>query len=195
EFGFIELPEAFTTGSSIMPQKKNPDMAELTRGKTGRVYGDLMGLLTTLKGIPMAYNQDMQEDKEAVFDALDNAKICLKVFAPMVAGIRANPAVMLSAAKKGFINATDLADYMVSRGIAFRDAYHISGTLVHECIEKGIVLEDVSIEEYKKHSPLIGEDVYEAIDLVNCVQKRLSAGGTSIESVETQLEHFRRLLS
>ena len=195
EFGFIELPEAFTTGSSIMPQKKNPDMAELTRGKTGRVYGDLMGLLTTLKGIPLAYNKDMQEDKEAVFDALDNAFLCLKIFAPMVAGIKAKPEVMLSAAKKGFINATDLADYMVGRGIAFRDAYHISGRLVHDCIEKGIVLEDVSIEDYKKYSPLIGEDVYEAIDLTNCVQKRLSAGGTSVESVETQLDHFRRILS
>ena len=134
EFRFVELSDSFTTGSSIMPQKKNPDMAELVRGKTGRVYGDLMALLTTLKGLPLAYNKDMQEDKEAVFDAVDTVKMCLKVFIPMMETMKANKKNMLAAAKKGFINATDLADYLVGKGMAFRDAYKITGGIVHDCI-------------------------------------------------------------
>ena len=187
EFKFVELSDSFTTGSSIMPQKKNPDMAELVRGKTGRVYGDLMGLLTTLKGIPLAYNKDMQEDKESVFDACDTVKMCLQVFAQMIASMKALPENMRRAAQKGFINATDLADYLVRKGLPFRSAYKISGGIVADCIARNLVLETYPLEDYQKRSPLIGEDVYEAVDLTACVEKRISAGGTSVSSVEEQI--------
>ena len=187
EFQFIELPDAYTTGSSIMPQKKNPDMAELVRGKTGRVYGDLMGILTVLKGLPLAYNKDMQEDKEGVFDACDTAKMCLAVMAGMLPGMKAMTDRMLKAASGGFINATDLADYLVTKGLPFRSAYKISGALVGKCIKEGKTLETLNLEEYKEASPLIEADIYEAIDLANCVSKRVSAGGTSVQSVEKQI--------
>ena len=187
EFSFIDLSDDFTTGSSIMPQKKNPDMAELCRGKTGRVYGDLMGLLTTLKGLPLAYNKDMQEDKEGVFDACDTVKMCLSVCAPMILSMKVNKENMLESAKKGFMNATDLADYLVIKGLPFRDAYKISGSVVAYCIQTGHILEDLPLSEYKKFSTLISDDVYQAIDLANCVQKRSSEGGTSTESVKKQL--------
>ena len=188
EFKFVELSDAYTTGSSIMPQKKNPDMAELVRGKTGRVYGDLMALLTTLKGLPLAYNKDMQEDKEAVFDACDTVKMCLKVFAGMVQTMKANRASMKRAAQKGFINATDLADYLVKKGMPFRTAYKISGSLVALCIQNNTVLEELPLETYLSYSELFEADLYEHIDLVTCVEKRISEGGTSTASVKEQIE-------
>ena len=195
EFKFIELSDAFTTGSSIMPQKKNPDMAELVRGKTGRVYGDLMGILTTLKGLPLAYNKDMQEDKEGVFDAVDTVKMCLQVFAPMIDTLTANTANMRLAAQKGFINATDLADYLVKKGLPFRSAYKISGSLVAYCIANNTVLEELSLDTYKGYSELFDTDLYEAIDLMVCVEKRISQGGTSVSSVEQQIKYVREMLN
>ena len=195
EFKFVELSDAFTTGSSIMPQKKNPDMAELVRGKTGRVYGDLMALLTTLKGLPLAYNKDMQEDKESVFDAVDTVKMCLQVFAPMIDTLKANTANMKLAAQKGFINATDLADYLVKKGLPFRSAYKISGTLVALCIQQGTVLEELPLETYRAYSELFDEDLFDAIDLMVCVEKRISQGGTSVASVENQIKYVRGKLS
>ena len=187
EFRFVTLSDAFTTGSSIMPQKKNSDMAELVRGKTGRVYGDLTALLTMLKGLPLAYDKDMQEDKEAVFDAVDTVKMCLDVFTPMLESMTVNADVMYRAAQTGFINATDLADYLVRKGLPFRSAYKISGQLVSECIRRGCVLETLPLEAYRRHSDLIGEDVYAAIDLMTCVRTRISEGGTSPDSVERQI--------
>ena len=195
EFKFVELSDAFTTGSSIMPQKKNPDMAELVRGKTGRVYGDLMALLTTLKGLPLAYNKDMQEDKEAVFDACDTVKMCLKVFVPMIASMKANTANMRLAAQKGFINATDLADYMVKKGLPFRSAYKIAGQLVAYCIQNNTVLEALPLDIYKGYSDLFEEDLYQAIDLMTCVETRISVGGTSVASVENQIKYVREVLA
>ena len=195
EFKFIELSDAYTTGSSIMPQKKNPDMAELVRGKTGRVSGDLMGLLTTLKGLPLAYNKDMQEDKEAVFDAVDTVKMCLKVFAPMLATLSAKPENMKKAAQGGFINATDLADYLVKKGMPFRSAYKISGQIVAKCIAEGYVLETLPLSEYQAFSPLFGEDLYSEIDLTACVEKRISEGGTSAASVEAQIAYVKEKLA
>ena len=194
EFKFVQLSDAYTTGSSIMPQKKNPDMAELVRGKTGRVYGDLMALLTTLKGLPLAYNKDMQEDKEAIFDAVDTAEMCLKVFVGMVETITAIPENMKKAAQKGFINATDLADWMVKQGLPFRSAYKIAGQLVARCMAEGKVLEDLPLEVYKEYSDLFTEDVYNAIDLATCVATRISEGGTSIASVEAQIAYVREVL-
>ncbi len=170
EFKFVELDDSYTTGSSIMPQKKNPDIAELVRGKTGRVYGDLMAMLTVLKGIPLAYNKDMQEDKEAIFDAIDTVKQCLTVFPPMLKTLKALPENMLRAAQKGFINATDLADYLAKKDVPFRSAYKIVGQIVAYCIEKNTVLEDMSLEEYKAFHPLFEQDVFEAIDLRRCVE-------------------------
>ena len=189
EFKFIELSDAFTAGSSIMPQKRNPDMAELVRGKTGRVYGDLMALLTTLKGLPLAYNKDMQEDKEAVFDAVETVIMCLKVFAPMLETMKSRPDNMKKAAQGGFINATDLADYLVKKGMPFRSAYKISGQLVAACIRSGCVLEELPLEEYRRYSDLFEADLYEEIDLLTCVQKRISMGGTCVASVEQQLRY------
>ena len=194
EFKFIELSDAYTTGSSIMPQKKNPDMAELCRGKAGRVFGDLMGLLTTLKGLPLAYNKDMQEDKESVFDAVDTVKMCLQVFAPMIATMTANTQNMKRAAQAGFINATDLADYLVKKGLPFRSAYKISGQLVALCIEKHTVLEELPLEIYQEYSPLFQEDVYEDIDLATCVEKRISEGGTSVDSVKQQITYVKNII-
>lgn len=195
EFHFIQLSDAYTTGSSIMPQKKNPDMAELARGKTGRVYGDLMALLTTLKGLPLAYNKDMQEDKEAVFDAIDNVKACLQVFIPMIKTMKALPENMKKAAQHGFINATDLADYLTKKGMPFRKAYKISGEIVNACIEKNTVLEDLPLSEYQKYSDLFDKDVYEAVDLKNCLLKRTSVGGPTPASVEKQIQDVKEKLS
>ena len=195
EFKFVELSDAYTTGSSIMPQKKNPDMAELVRGKTGRVYGDLMALLTTLKGLPLAYNKYMQEDKESVFDACDTAKMCLQVFTGMIATMKAIPGNMLLAAQKGFINATDLADYLVKKGLPFRSAYKISGQLVALCIQQNTVLEDLPLETYKTYSELFDSDLYTDIDLKTCVQKRISEGGTSAASVRAQIAWVREALA
>ena len=195
EFKFIELSDAYTTGSSIMPQKKNPDMAELVRGKTGRVYGDLMAMLTTLKGLPLAYNKDMQEDKEAVFDAVETVKMCLKVFAPMLATMTAKPENMKKAAQGGFINATDLADYLVKKGLPFRSAYKISGQIVAKCIAEGKVLETLTLEEYKTFSALFENDLYQDIDLLTCVERRISEGGTSRASVEAQIAFVKERLA
>ena len=187
EFHFVELDDGFTTGSSIMPQKKNPDMAELCRGKTGRVYGDLMALLTMLKGLPLAYNKDMQEDKEAVFDAVDTVKMCLRVMAPMLATMTVRADKMLHAAQTGFLNATDLADYLVTKGLPFRSAYKVSGQLVAYCIAHNTVLEKLPLETFRTFSDLFDDGVYDAIDLTNCVTRRVSYGGTSVPSVEAQI--------
>ncbi len=194
EFKFVELDDAYTTGSSIMPQKKNSDMAELVRGKTGRVYGDLFGLLTTLKGLPLAYNKDMQEDKEAVFDALETVEACLDIFAPMISTMRLLPANMYKAAQEGFINATDLADYLTKKGMPFRSAYKTVGMIVAECIEKKTVLDALSLDDYKKHSELFCEDLYSEISLETCVSKRISKGGTSVSSVEAQIALIKKEL-
>ena len=195
EFGFIRLSDAYTTGSSIMPQKRNADMAELIRGKTGRVYGDLLGLLTTLKGLPLAYNKDMQEDKEGVFDACDTVKMCLQILAPMLATMEVRKDKMLQAAQEGFINATDLADYLVKKGMPFRSAYKIAGQMVAKCMQTGSVLETVPLEEYRTVSELFEEDLYEAIDLRTCMEKRSSVGGTSVASVERQIAAVREVLN
>ena len=192
EFKFMELDDAYSTGSSIMPQKKNSDMAELVRGKTGRVYGDLISMLTTLKGLPLAYNKDMQEDKECVFDALDTVKACIQVFAPMLETAKVLKENMLSAAKKGFINATDCADYLTKKGVPFRTAYKITGTIVGDCIKLNKTLEELSISEYKKYSEIFDTDVYDAIDLVTCVNKRNSQGGTGFSEVEKQIINFKK---
>ena len=185
EFHFVTLPEGFVTGSSIMPQKKNPDMAELIRGKTGRVYGDLITMLTVLKGLPLSYNKDLQEDKEAVFDALDTAKLCLSVLAPMVAGMEAHTDVMRKAAGAGFINATDCADWLVSHGVPFREAYGIAAGLVHA----GTPLEDVTLDEYKKACPVFDETIYDAINLDNCVKRRNLPVAAQLEFLSAFLEN------
>ena len=195
EFKFIELSDSFSTGSSIMPQKKNPDMAELVRGKCGRVYGDLMALLTTLKGLPLAYNKDMQEDKESIFDAVDTVKLCLGVFEPMIATMTTLKANMLSAAQKGFINATDLADYLVKKGMPFRTAYKLVGETVAYCIANKTVLEELPFEKYQELSPLFEEDVYDEISLVTCVNKRVSVGSTGPASVKMQIEYITEFLN
>ena len=194
EFRFISLSDSFTTGSSIMPQKKNPDMAELIRGKAGRVFGDLAGLLTTMKGLPLAYNKDMQEDKEAIFDAVDTVKMCLGVAAPMIASMTVHEENMHRAAQRGYINATDLADYLVKRGLPFRSAYKISGQIVAECMEAGLVLEELPLEAYRRHSELFSEDLYGDIDLAACAARRISEGGTSERSVAAQIEYVREQL-
>ena len=195
EFKFIELDDAYTTGSSIMPQKKNSDMAELVRGKTGRVYGDLLGLLTTLKGLPLAYNTDMQEDKEAIFDALETVCMCLDIFAPMIKTMKLIPQNMYRAAQEGFINATDLADYLTKKGMPFRSAYKIVGQIVAECIEKRTVLDNLPLEAYKAHSDIFEDDLYKEISLETCVEKRISKGGTSVSSVEAQIAWVRKELT
>ncbi len=187
EFKFAELDDAYSTGSSIMPQKKNPDVCELIRGKTGRVFGALTSLLTVMKGLPLAYNKDMQEDKEGVYDAIDTVKMCLKVFAPMFDTMTMIPSNMLNAAKRGFINATDCADYLTKKGVPFRDAYKATGTLVHLCIERGVTLDTLPLDEYKKVSDVFEEDVYHAIDLATCVAERRSIGGPAPEEVHRQI--------
>ncbi len=194
EFQFISLDDSYTTGSSIMPQKKNPDIAELVRGKTGRVYGDLMAMLTVLKGIPLAYNKDMQEDKEAIFDAIDTVKQCLTVFPPMLKTMQALPENMLRAAQGGFINATDLADYLTKKDVPFRTAYKIVGQIVAHCIQSGTVLEALPLDTYQQFHPLFAEDVFQAIDLRRCVESRISAGGTNRASVEKQIQYIETFL-
>ena len=195
EFSYVELDDAYTTGSSIMPQKKNSDMAELVRGKCGRVYGDLMGTLTMLKGLPLAYNKDMQEDKESLFDATDTVERCLEIFAPMIRTMKVKSENMYRAAQKGFINATDLADYLTKKGMPFRSAYKVTGAIVSECIAKGIVVDDMSLEDYKSYSELFEADLYEEISLKSCVAKRISEGATGYRSVEKQLENIIKFLN
>ena len=194
EFKFIELDDAFATGSSIMPQKKNPDVAELIRGKTGRVYGDLMALLTVMKGIPLAYNKDMQEDKESAFDAVDTVKLCLPVFTNMLDTMSVLTENMKNAAARGFINATDCADYLTKKGLPFRDAYKVTGQLVGYGVQQGKTLENMTLSEYKNFCPLFENDVYEAIDMKNCVARRSSFGGTSPESVLSQIKSMKARL-
>lgn len=193
EFKFIELDDAFSTGSSIMPQKKNPDITELIRGKSGRVFGDLMTLLTAMKGLPLAYNKDMQEDKEAVFDAFDTVEMCLTAFIPMLDTMTALPENMRKAAAGGFINATDCADYLVSKGLPFRDAYKATGEIVALCIRKGLTLETLPLEEYKGICDLFDDGVYEAIDLDKCVNDRTSLGGPAPKNVLAQVARVRGL--
>lgn len=195
EFRFIELDDAYSTGSSIMPQKKNPDIAELVRGKTGRVYGSLMGLLTVMKALPLAYNKDMQEDKEQVFDAVDTVLKCLPVFTAMIDTMTIKSENMRKAAAEGFINATDCADYLVKKGLPFRDAYTIVGKLVHYCIEAGKTLETLSLEEYRNLSPVFEEDVFMSINLHNCVNTRNIAGGPAVSSVQAQIESVRTFIN
>ncbi len=194
EFKFAVLDDAFTTGSSIMPQKKNSDMAELVRGKTGRVYGDLMSMLTVLKGLPLAYNKDMQEDKECIFDGLETVNKCLTVFIPMIASMKVLKENMLLAASKGFINATDLADYLTKRGVPFRTAYKTVGEIVATCIKENKVLEDVTIEEYKKINEIFDTDLYQEIALTTCVEKRISEGGTGLKSVQKQINDLTEFI-
>ena len=194
EFKFVELDDAFSTGSSIMPQKKNPDIAELVRGKSGRVFGDLTALLTVMKGLPLAYNKDMQEDKEAIFDSVETVKMCLTAFTPMLATMKVLPENMRKAAAGGFINATDCADYLVKKGLPFRDAYKATGTLVARCIELGETLETLPMEEYQTVCEAFDEGVYEAISLENCVNGRSVLGGPARESVLAQVKRVRGLL-
>ena len=194
EFRFVELDDAYTTGSSIMPQKKNSDMAELVRGKTGRVYGDLMALLTMLKGLPLAYNKDMQEDKESVFDAVDTVKACLGIFAPMICTMHPIRENMYAAAQKGFLNATDLADYLTKKGMPFRTSYKLVGALVTKCIASGKTLETLTMEEYKTECELFEADVYKEISLETCIAKRISAGSTGPDSVKEQIASVENFL-
>jgi len=195
EFKFIELDDAFTTGSSIMPQKKNSDMAELVRGKSGRVFGDLMATLTMLKGLPLAYNKDMQEDKELIFDSIDTVKICLEVFAPMIDTMTVLEGNMFAAAQKGFINATDLADYLTKKGVPFRAAYKTVGEIVAYCIDQGTVLEKLPLDTYKRFSEVFDDGLYLEIDLKNCVEKRISAGGCGSSSVDAQISYLKEFIS
>lgn len=195
EFKFIELDDAYATGSSIMPQKKNPDIAELVRGKTGRVYGDLMTLLTVMKGLPLAYNKDMQEDKEAIFDALDNTKLCLSTFIPMLKTLKVNPVNMLNASKKGFINATDAADYLTKKGVPFRDAYKATGELVGYCVDNELTLEELSIDEFKRVNSAFDNDIYAEIDLKNCVNKRNVYGAPSSDAVKANIKELRGVIT
>ena len=194
EFRYIELDDAYSTGSSIMPQKKNPDVAELVRGKTGRVYGALVSLLTTMKSLPLAYNKDMQEDKEPVFDAVDTVKLCLPVFAAMIDTMKVHTENMRQAANRGFINATDCADYLTKKGMPFRDAYTTVGKLVYYCTQQGKTLEQLSLAELQDLSPLFGEDVYTALDMQNCMEQRKSYGGPAIQETTRQIEASAALI-
>ena len=194
EFKFIDLDDAYSTGSSIMPQKKNPDVAELVRGKTGRVYGSLMGLLTAMKSLPLAYNKDMQEDKEPVFDAVDTVKLCIPVFAGMIETMTVHPENMRRAAGRGFINATDCADYLTKKGMPFRDAYTAVGNLVYYCQERGKTLEELTLEELQKTSPLFEKDVYEALNLENCAMSRASFGGPAKAEAERQIREIEAFI-
>jgi len=191
EFAFIELDDAYSTGSSMMPQKKNPDVAELIRGKCGRVHGDLITLLTMLKGLPLAYNKDMQEDKEALFDAVDTVKKCLLVFRPMVASLRVNREKMAAAAKGGFTNATDLADYLVGKGMPFREAHATAGRLVYYCLQQGRSLEELSLEEFRRFAPVVEEDIFRAMDIHRCVTARHVLGGPAPEAVKEAIARAR----
>lgn len=195
EFKFIELDDAFSTGSSIMPQKKNPDIAELIRGKTGRVYGDLITLLTMMKGIPLAYNKDMQEDKEAIFDSIDTIKICIETLIPMLKTMKVLKQNMKNAASKGFINATDCADYLVKKGIPFRKAYKIVGQIVSYCIDNNTTLEDLQMEQYKKFDNNFESDIYDAISLEKCVTNRNTVGGPSPSQVKSRIEQVKEILN
>ncbi len=194
EFKYIELDDAYSTGSSIMPQKKNPDVAELVRGKTGRVYGDLMSLLTVMKGLPLAYNKDMQEDKEPVFDAIDTVEMCLPVFTGMIQTMKVLPENMRAAANKGFINATDCADYLTKKGMPFRDAYTTVGNLVYHCTEQGKTLEDMTLEEFKTISPLFEEDVFAALNMENCAGQRKSFGGPAVSETTRQIQYIETFI-
>ncbi|MDO4519869.1 MAG: argininosuccinate lyase [Eubacteriales bacterium] len=194
EYRFVEIDDAYSTGSSIMPQKKNPDIAELVRGKTGRVYGALMSMLTTMKGIPLAYNKDMQEDKELTFDAIDTVKGCIALFTGMAATMQFRKDNMEASAKNGFTNATDAADYLVNHGVPFRDAHGIVGRLVLLCIEKGIALDDLSLEEYKEISPVFEEDIYDAISMKTCVEKRMTIGAPGPDVMKQVVELNRKYL-
>lgn len=191
EFGFVELDDAYSTGSSIMPQKKNPDVAELARGKTGRVYGALQGLLTMMKGLPLAYNKDMQEDKEQIFDAVDTVRMCLPVFSNMLATMQVRRDAMLQGAKGGFTNATDVADYLVKHGLPFRDAHAVVGRMVAYCIAHNTVIDALSLEEFKTFSPLFGEDIYDAISLETCVNQRRLVGGPAIDTMKKIIEGYK----
>ena len=195
EYRFVEIDDAYSTGSSIMPQKKNPDIAELVRGKTGRVYGALMSLLTTMKGIPLAYDKDMQEDKEVAFDAMDNVGACLELFTGMIDTMKFRKAVMEQSAKNGFTNATDAADYLVKKGVPFRDAHSIIGRLVLKCIDESKSLDDLSLDEWKEESEVFENDIYEAISLKTCVDKRLTFGAPSRKSMEKNVEYYKKYLS
>jgi len=195
EFAFVEMDDAFSTGSSIMPQKKNPDVAELVRGKSGRVFGDLMALLTVMKGLPLAYNKDMQEDKEAIFDSIDTVKMCLPVFTEMLATLKFKKDAMYRAASGGFTNATDVADYLVKKGIPFRDSHEIIGKMVLYCIEHSKAIDELTMAEFKAFSPLIGEDVYEEISLEKCVSGRSLPGGPAASSVLTQIANAENFLT
>ena len=195
EYRFVEIDDAYSTGSSIMPQKKNPDIAELVRGKTGRVYGALISLLTTMKGLPLAYNKDMQEDKELTFDAIDTAKGCLALFTGMISTITFRKEVMEASAKNGFTNATDAADYLVNRGVAFRDAHGIVGQLVLYCIEKNIALDDMTLEEFQSISPVFQSDIYDAISLKTCVEKRLTIGAPGKAAMEQVINIYEAYLA
>ncbi len=194
EYRFVEIDDAYSTGSSIMPQKKNPDIAELVRGKTGRVYGALVSILTTMKGLPLAYNKDMQEDKELTFDAIDTVKGCLALFTGMISTMTFNKNAMESSAKNGFTNATDAADYLVNHGVPFRDAHGIVGQLVLFCIEKGIALDDMSLEEFKAISPVFEADIYEAISMKTCVEKRMTIGAPGQEAMKKVIAVYREKL-
>jgi argininosuccinate lyase len=195
EFGFIEMDDAYSTGSSIMPQKKNPDVAELVRGKTGRVYGSLMTLLTVMKSLPLAYNKDMQEDKEAIFDAVDTVKMCLPVFTKMLASIKVRRENMYKAAQGGFTNATDIADYLVKKGIPFRSAHEIIGKMVLYCIENNKSIDNLSIDEFKSFSDKIQEDVYKEISLEKCVSSRNIPGGPAKESVVSSINAGKNFIA
>ncbi len=195
EYRFVEIDDAYSTGSSIMPQKKNPDIAELVRGKTGRVYGALMSILTTMKGIPLAYNKDMQEDKELTFDAIDTVKGCLALFDGMLSTMKFRNDVMENSAKHGFTNATDAADYLVNHGVPFRDAHGIVGRLVLYCLDKGISLDEMSLEEYKAISPVFENDIYEAISIRTCVEKRMTIGAPGSEAMAEVVERNKKYLA
>ena len=195
EYRFVEIDDSYSTGSSIMPQKKNPDIAELIRGKTGRVYGALVSLLTTMKGIPLAYNKDMQEDKELTFDAIDTVKGCLALFTGMISTMSFRRDVMEASAKNGFTNATDAADYLVGKGVPFRDAHGIVGQLVLLCIQKGIALDDLSLEEYRQISPVFEEDVYDAISMKTCVEKRITIGAPGQEAMKQVIGIYKKMLA
>ena len=194
EFKFIELDDSYSTGSSIMPQKKNPDVAELVRGKTGRVYGDLMTLLTVMKGLPLAYNKDMQEDKEALFDGLDTTLLSIKTFNGMIKTMRINKDIMKTSASSGFTNATDVADYLVKKGVAFRDAHEIVGNLILYCIDEGKSIDNLSLPEFKTFSNKFENDIYKAINLLTCIEERKVIGGPSIPSINIQIEHLNNFI-